>query len=131
MPYTIREWIKLDPTMFQAHSHAVFGKLLLDFIRQTANSTFRINDISGSKLLRRLRVAFSHLREQKLNHNFLDAFNPLYHCSLEAEDTYPFFLCCQNFSHQRKVFFFDNPNAINFEILKMDENDFVRLLLFW
>ena len=117
--------------MFQAHSHAVFGKLLLDFIRQTANSTFRINDISGSKLLRRLRVAFSHLREQKLNHNFLDAFNPLYHCSLEAEDTYPFFLCCQNFSHQRKVFFFDNPNAINFEILKMDENDFVRLLLFW
>ena len=35
------------------------------FIQPTANSTFGTNDISPLKLLTRLRVGFSHLREHK------------------------------------------------------------------
>ena len=49
--------------------------------------------------------------------------------SLEAEDTYHFFMRCQNFSNQRNVFF-DNLNLINSEILKMSENETVQVLLF-
>ena len=55
--------------------------------------------------------------------------NPLCLCSLEAEDTYQFFMRCQNFSHQRTVVF-DDLNAINLEILKMSENDVARVLPF-
>ena len=75
----------------------------------------------------RLRVGFSHFREHRSKNNFQDTLNPLYPCSIEAEDTYHFFMRCQNFSNQRNVFF-DELNAINSEILKMSENEIIRAL---
>ena len=128
MPQTIKEWNKLDNSICQAPSYSAFRKALLDFIRPTANSTFGTN-VSGLKLLTRLRVGFSHLREHKFKHNFQDTLNPLYSCSLEAEDTYHFFMRCQSFSNQRNVLF-DDLNSINSEILKMSENEIVQVLLF-
>ena len=92
LPQTIKEWNKLDTSICQAPSYSEFRKALLDFIRPTANSTFGTNDVSGLKLLTRLRVGFSHLREHKFKHNFQDTLNPLCPCSLEAEDTYHFFM---------------------------------------
>ena len=50
-------------------------------------------------------------------------------CSLEADDTYHFFMRCQNCSNQRNVLF-DDFNAINSEILKMRKDEIVRVLLF-
>ena len=129
LPQTIKEWNKLDTSICQAPSYSAFRKALLDFIRPTANSTFGTNDVSGLKLLTRLRVGFSHLREHKFKHNFQDTLNPLCPCSLEAEDTYHFFMRCQSFSNQRNVLF-DDLNSINSEILKMSENEIVQVLLF-
>ena len=77
----------------------------------------------------RLRVGFSHLREHKFKNNFQDKLNPLCPWSLEAEDTYHFFVRCQNFSNQRNVLF-DHPNSINSEILKTSENEIAQVLLF-
>ena len=129
LPQTIKEWNKLDTSICQAPSYSAFRKALLDFIRPTANSTFGTNDVSGLKLLTRLRVGFSHVREHKFKHNFQDTLNPLCPCSLEAEDTYHFFMRCQSFSNQRNVLF-DDLNSINSEILKMSENEIVQVLLF-
>ena len=90
LPQSIREWNKLDTSICQVPSYSVFLKALLDFIRPTANSTFGTNDASGLKLLTRLRVGFSNLREHKFKHSFQDTLNPLCPCYLEAKDT---FLC--------------------------------------
>ena len=54
--------------------------------------------------------------------------NPLCHFFLEVEDTYHFFMHCQNISNQRNVLF-DDLNAINSDILKMSENEIVQVLL--
>ena len=129
LPQTIREWNKLDTSICQAPSYSVFRKALLDFIRPTANSTFGTNDVSGLKLLTRLRVGFSHLREHKFKHNFQDTSNSLCPCSLEAEDTYHFFMHCQNLSHKLNVLF-DDLNSINSDILKKNENEIVQVLQF-
>ena len=134
MHQTVREWNKLDTSICQAPSYSVFRKALLDFIRPTANSTFGTNDVSGLKLLTRLRVGFSHLREHKFKHDFQGTLNRLFLCSLVAED-YHFFMCCQNFSNQQNALFdqnvlFDDLNLINSEILKMTENVIVQVLLF-
>ena len=86
MHQIVRESNKLDTSIFQAPSYSVFHKALLDFIRPTANSTFGTNDVSSLKLLTRLRVGFSHLREHKFKRNFQNTLNPLCPCSLEAED---------------------------------------------
>ena len=79
LPQTIKEWNKLDTSICQAPSYSAFRKALLDFIRPTANSTFGTNDVSGLKLLTRLRVGFSHLREHKLNIIFKKHWT---HCAL-------------------------------------------------
>ena len=77
----------------------------------------------------RLRVGFRHLREHKFEHNFQDTLNPLCPFSLEAEDTYHFFMRDQNFTNQQNVLF-DDLNSINSEILIMSENEIVQVLLF-
>ena len=129
LPQTIREWNKLDTSICQAPSYSVFRKALVDFIRPTPNSTFGTNDVSGLKLLIRLRVGFSHLREHEFKHIFQGRLNPLCPCSSEAEDTYHYFMCSQNLSDQRNVLF-DGLNSINSEILKMSEKEIVWVLLF-
>ena len=103
-PQIIREWNKLDTSICQAPSYSVFRKALLDFIWSTANSTFGTNYVSGLKLLTRLRVGFSHLREHKFKHNFQDTLNPLCPSSLEAEDTYHF-LCAAEIFIINEMFF--------------------------
>ena len=57
------------------------------FIRPIENSTYRIHDPIGIKLLNRMRAAFSHLREHKFRHNFADTLNPLHACVLEMYRT--------------------------------------------
>ena len=55
----------------------------------------------GIKLLTRLRVRFSHIKEHKFRHNFQDAINPLCCCGNLAESTTHFFLHCTHFSNQK------------------------------
>ena len=50
----------------------------------------------------RLCLDFSYMREHNFKHNFQDTLNPLWGCSLEIESTEYFFLCCQNYNHERQ-----------------------------
>ena len=84
--------------------------MLLNFIRPTGNSTYKIYDPLGIKLLTRLRLGFSHLFEHKFRHNFADSLNPLCSYSLETESTLNFFLRCQNYITLRRVLMTDLKN---------------------
>ena len=83
------------------------------------NSLFNITDIYGIKLLARLRVSLSHLREHKFRHDFQDTINPLCSCSLEIESASHFFLRGQNFVIPRanlmNVFRNLNSNILNLD----------------
>ena len=48
--------------------------MILDFLRLKENSVFAIHEISGLKLLTRLRLNFSHLSEYKLENGHLKGF---------------------------------------------------------
>ena len=97
LPFSINAWNKLDPDIRNLDSHKMFRKKLLNFIRSSEKSIFNIYDPQGSKLLNRLRLGFSHLREHKFRHNFTDTVNPLCSCTLDTESTDHFFLGCQNY----------------------------------
>ena len=97
LPFSINEWNKLDRDIRNLDSHEIFRKKLLNFIRPSEKSIFNIYDPQGSKLLNRLRLGFSHLREHKFRHNLADTANLLCSCALETESTYHFFLRCQNY----------------------------------
>ena len=47
-------------------------KLILKFIRPDPYSVFNIHDVQGIKLLTRLRLGLSHLKDHKFRHNFQD-----------------------------------------------------------
>ena len=96
-PYTIKEWNNLSPEIGKSVSYKVFKNSLLKFKRPSPDSLFNVSDSLGIKLLTRLRLDLSHLREQQFNHNFQDTINPLCSCRLESESTNHFFLHCQNF----------------------------------
>ena len=95
LPFTITEWNKLDTDIKNIGSYVMFRKKLLTFIRPLENNTYGIYDPLGVRLLNRLRLGFSHLREHKFRHNFADTLNPLCSCSLEMEDAEHYFLRCR------------------------------------
>ena len=64
-PYCIKEWLKLSDEIRSIESSKQFKKTILDFIRPNENSIYAIHDISGLKLLTRLRLNFSNLDEHK------------------------------------------------------------------
>ena len=63
--------------------------MLVNFIQPSASKPYNISDI---KLITRLRLGFSHLREHKFKHNFQNTLNPLCSCSIRAESTSHYFL---------------------------------------
>ena len=103
--------------------------MLLNFIRPTGNSTYKIYDQLGIKLLTRLRLGFSHLSEHKFRHNFADSLNLLCSCSLETESTLYFFLHCQNYTTLRRALMTDLKN-FNDTIMSLNENDLLHVILY-
>ena len=82
------------------------------------NNVYDIYDPLGVKLLHRLRLEFSHLREEK----FADTVSPLCSWSLEIESTKHCFLCCHNYVTFHTALT-NELNSINskFNILEPDE----------
>ena len=93
-PNVINEWNKLDSDIRSSSSYNLFCKTLLKFIRPVQKKTFNINDSVKVKLLTRLRLGFSHLRDHKFRHAFRDIFNLLCPCSMETKATTHYFLHC-------------------------------------
>ena len=127
--YAIKEWNKLDPKIRNAKTYASFRKMLLNFIRPIGNSTYKIYDPLGIKLLTRLRRGFSHLFEHRFRHAFADSLNPLCSCSLEIEFTLDFLLRCQNYTTLRTTLMTDLKN-INHTIMSLNESDLLHVILY-
>ena len=60
LPFTVKEWNKLDSDVKNIDSHAIFGKKVLTFTRPLENDTYGIYDALDVRLLNRLRLGFSH-----------------------------------------------------------------------
>ena len=88
LPYVVKEWNKLDPVKRSCQSYERFRKALLNVFRPSENKIFNIHDQVGIKLLTRLTLELSHLREHKFQHNFEDTLNPLCSCRLRPKQ------CC-------------------------------------
>ena len=129
LPYTIKGWNKLSLEIRNYESYSIFKKSLLKFTRTIPNSVFSVADIYGIKLLTRLCVGLSHLREHKCRHNFQDTINPLCTCSLEIESTPHFFLRCQNFITPR-INLMNELRKLYSNILNLDEISLTKLLLY-
>ena len=87
-PCCVREWNELGPELRKTTSISLFKKSLLEFKifnRPKTSPIFNIFDPRGIKLLTRLRVYLSYLREHMYQYNLLDTRNPLCSCNVENE----------------------------------------------
>ena len=129
LPFTVAEWNKLDCDIKYIHFHVMFHKKLLTFVRPLENDTYGIYDSFGVRKLNRLCLGFSHLREHKFRHNFVDTLIPLCLCCLETEDTEHYFPRCQNNLSFRTTLIND-LNNINTAITSLKLNELLRVILY-
>ena len=119
-PSVVIEWNKLDLNIRNSENLFIFKKKLLKFIRPSGNSVFKCHNPKGIKLLTRLRLGLSHLREHKFKHGFLDSLNPICSCGQNIETSTHFLLHCSNYSNERLTFL----NIIrNIDRNNLNEND--------
>ena len=119
-PNVINEWNKLDEKVRGATSFSLFKASLLKMGRPHANSTYRINNPIGIKLLRLLRHGLSHLNEHKFRHHFADCVNPLCSCSIKPETALHLFLYCRNFLKIRRKLF-DRIKLLDETLLRLND----------
>ena len=99
-PWTLIEWNNLDINIRNSESYTTFKKSILRFIRPSENPIFNCHNPSRIKLITRLRLGLSHLREHKFRHNFQDKLNSICSCgeSIEIWPSWP------NFKMLKKIF---------------------------
>ena len=127
--YCINEWLKLSDEIRSIESSNQFKKTILDFIRPKENSIYAIHDISGLKLLTRLRLNFNLLNEHKFRHNFKVTINPMCSCGFEPETTDHYLLRCKLYIDVRLDLLID-MHTINQSLKNFSEDQLVNVLLF-
>ena len=129
-PSTISEWNKLDACIRNSESIAVFKKSILKFIRPLPNKVFSCHNPEGLRLITRLRLGLSHLREHKFKHSFEDSLNPLCICgSGDIESTSHYLLHCSEYSNERMTLL-NKIRQIDSNILDKRNSEITRILLF-
>ena len=88
--------------MQNSSSLEFFKRALLIFIRPKPAGVYKIHHPKGLKLLTRLRLGLSHLREHKFRHNFNDTIYPFCLCGTNSLETSEhFFLHCPTYAYLR------------------------------
>ena len=92
LPSAFLEWSKLDPSLWNSARYNVFRNTILKFIRPSPNKIFQRLTPKGIKLVTRIRLTLSHLREHKFKRNIIDTLNLVSICGLDIRTAYHYFL---------------------------------------
>ena len=99
------------------------------FIRPSEDAIFNFHNPSGIKLITRLRLGLSHLREHKFRHNFQDILNPICSCGENIETTTHYLLHCSNYLNERMTLL-TNLQNVEENILDKNYSRLSEILLF-
>ena len=127
-PLTIKEWNNLDPKIRKPKSIHIFKSNILNFIRPKPNNVYYYQSTKGVRLLARLHLGLSHLREHKFNHNFQDCLNPLCFCGNEIETSTHYLLHCPTYTNERMTFL-NKIKSVNCSILELSDAVVTQILL--
>ena len=92
------------------------------FTRTVPNSVFSVADIYGIKLLTRLRVGCSHLRDHEFRHNIQDTIKS------RSRMDFQFFFCAAKISSLQEPVSWMNSHDSN--ILNLDEISLTKFILY-
>ena len=101
----------------------------MKFIRPSSNSIFNFHNPKGIKLITRLKLCLSHLREHKFRHNFQDTLSSICSCRDDIETTIHYLLHCPNYLNERRTLL-DNLQSIGKNIHNKNVSQISEMLLF-
>ena len=127
--YTIKKWKELNEEAKSKPSVQGFKKYLNDFIRPPGNSLFGIRDKFGFKLLTKIRVSFSDLRDHRFNHN-LNCESPICSCGIEDETSVHFFLCCPRYVTKRILLLSKISDIIGSDVSVFPDEHLYHILVY-
>ena len=122
-PSIVTAWNNLEKSIRNSESFSIFKKNILQFIRPSPNDIFNCHNPKGVKLLTRLRLGLSHLRDHKFKHSFQDSLNPICNCGTDVETTTHYLLHCPLFSDERLILI-NNIRNIDNNILNLNDSRF-------
>ena len=128
-PSTIIERNNLDLKIRNSKTFSAFQKSILKFIRPSSNSIFNCHSPKGIKLITRLRLGLSFLREYKFRHNLKGTLNPTCSCGDDIEITIHYLLHCPNYLDERRTLL-DSLQSIGENIHDKNDSQISELLLF-
>ena len=118
-----------QPKVRNSENVGNFENNILKLIRLKPNSFFNCCDLKGIRLITRLRLELSHLREHKFKYNFQNCLNPLCSGGSSIESTFHFLLHCPIFHHKRHTLL-STLNNIDSKILASNVSYLIQTLLF-
>ena len=119
----------MDLNIHNSESLNIFKNSLQKFIRISGISIFNCHNLRGVKLLTRLRLGLSHLREHKFKHGFQDSLNPICSCVNDIETLAHSFLHCPHYSNERSTFL-NTVRNINMHIFDKNDLQITETLLY-
>ena len=128
-PYCITNWNNLDDSVKSLPSISSFKNHLNNFFRPKGYSCFGIHDTFGVKLLTKIRVEFSDLRDHRYNHNF-NCESPTCSCGSEDETSVHYFLCCPRYQTQRMILLSKISEIIGSDISVLPINHLNYILIY-
>ena len=128
-PYCVRNWNPLGSAVISSPSLQVSKTILNMFIRPKGHSFYSIRDICGIKLLTKIRVTFSDLRDHRYNHNF-NCASPICSCGLDDETSLRFFLCCPRYIDLRKFYLGKISKIIISDIFLLPNDHLCSILIY-
>ena len=99
-PYCISHWNELDDSVKNLPSISSFKEHLIKFNRPPRRTFYGICDRFGIRLLTKIRVGFSDLRDHRFNHNF-KCESPTCTCEIDDETPVHLFLCYPRYNIHR------------------------------
>ena len=126
---SIKEWCALSKEIRNTVSVNKFKEIVLSFIRPKENTVYAMHDPKGLKLLKRLRLSFSHLSEHKLDMALWDTVDPMCKYSPETEATLHFLLCYRLYSIIRTELL-DDMSTVDLSLTNYCDEKLLNILLY-
>lgn len=127
-PYCFTQWQDIDINIKLSPSVEKFKHNYIKIMRPPKTKLFGINDRQGLRLLTRLRVDFSDLRQHRYNHHF-NCLNATCRCLTENETSEHFLIRCPRFSLHRFTLF-SNIAPVAPDIIVLTDDQLSSILLY-
>ena len=128
-PFCINNWNNIDDTIKSLPTLNEFKNKLCKFIRPEKSSFYNILDSYGIKLLTKIRVSFSDLRDHRYDHKF-NCDNPTCLCGLEDETAVHFFLCCPRFDQLRIAYLGKVSEIVGSDVTVLPNDHLMHILMY-